>query len=106
MLGPNGFPDACVNAFLASPKMRKLAETTNRDYAQCLALWLNSLEVQGRRWWQATTDDAEEFEFWRLTDPANESTVATTTVSKDIAACKKFYILDVGAPLRCGRCLR
>ncbi|MBF6439643.1 site-specific integrase [Nocardia cyriacigeorgica] len=91
MLGPDGFPDARVNAFLASPTMRTLAETTNRDYAQCLALWLNFLEVHGRRWWEATEDDAEEFEFWRLTDPSNESTAGTSTLSKDIAACKKFY---------------
>ncbi|WP_433206668.1 site-specific integrase [Nocardia sp. CA-107356] len=71
--------------------MRVLAETTNRDYAHSLALWLNFLETRHRRWWDATEDDAEEFEFWRLTDPANDSTVGTSTFSKDVAACKKFY---------------
>ena len=49
--------------------MRNLAETTNRDYAHCLALWLNFLSSRRCRWQDATRDDAEEFEFWRLTDP-------------------------------------
>jgi hypothetical protein len=91
LIGPGGFPDLCVNAFLGSPRMRNLAETTNRDYAHCLALWLNFLAAQGCRWQDATRDDAEEFEFWRLTDPANPTTVGTSTFTKDVAACKKFY---------------
>ena len=41
LIGPGGFPDLRVNAFLGSPRMRNLAETTNRDYTHCLALWLN-----------------------------------------------------------------
>lgn len=54
-------------------------------------LWLNFLETRGQQWWTASADDAEEFEFWRLTDPANTSTVETSTFAKDVAACKKFY---------------
>ena len=91
LIGPDGFPDLRVNAFLGSPRMRNLAETTNRDYAHCLALWLNFLAARGCRWQDATRDDAEEFEFWRLTDPANPTTVGTSTFTKDVAACKKFY---------------
>lgn len=91
LIGPDGFPDLRVNAFLASAKMRNLSEHTNRDYAHSLALWLNFLLVIGRRWWEATEDDAEEFRFWRLTDPANDRTVQRSAFSKDVAACKKFY---------------
>lgn len=91
LLGPNGFPDIRVNQFLSSARMGVLAETTRRDYAYSLALWLNFLESRGRRWQHAVEDDAEEFEFWRLTDPANAATVQTSTFSKDVAACKKFY---------------
>ncbi len=71
--------------------MRNLSANTNRDYTYSLALWLNFLESHGEQWWTATGDDAEEFEFWRLTDPANTSIVETSTYSKDVAACKKFY---------------
>jgi site-specific recombinase XerD len=91
LLGPNGFPDVKVNAFLASPRMRNLADTTNRDYAHSLALWLNFLHARGQQWWTADVDDVEEFEFWRLTDPANRSVVGTSAFAKDVAACKKFY---------------
>lgn len=90
-LGPNGFPDQRVNAFLASARMRSMAETTNRDYAQSLLLWLNFLEVRGAQWSTATSDDAEEFEFWRRSDPANTDPVGASTFAKDVAACKKFY---------------
>jgi site-specific recombinase XerD len=91
LLGPTGFPDVRVNAFLASARMRNLAETTQRDYAHALALWLNFLETRCVPWWDASIEDAEEFEFWRLTDPANAAAVGTSAFAKDVAACKKFY---------------
>lgn len=91
LLGPKGFPDVRVNRFLASAKFGVLAETTRRDYVYSLALWLGFLESRGCVWWQADEEHAEEFEFWRLTDPANVSTVRTSTFTKDVAACKKFY---------------
>ncbi|MEU8967485.1 site-specific integrase, partial [Streptomyces sp. NPDC048491] len=91
LIGPDGYPDLRINAFLASAKMRNLADLTNRDYAYSLALWLNFLLTCGRRWWEATEEDAEEFQFWRLTDPGNGRTVETSAFSKDFAACKKFY---------------
>ncbi|WP_248511471.1 site-specific integrase [Streptomyces sp. D2-8] len=91
MIGLGGYPDLRVNAFLASPKMRVLAETTNRDYAYSLGLWLNFLLGRGVRWWEATEDDVAEFQFWRMTDPENEEAVGGSAFSKDVAACKKFY---------------
>lgn len=91
VLDPSGFPDLRINAFLASARMRNMADTTNRDYSQSLLLWLNFLDIRGVQWWTATSDDAEEFEFWRTTDPANPEPVGTSTFAKDVAACKKFY---------------
>lgn len=91
LIAPTGFPDLRVNAYLASPRIRSLAETTQRDYAYSLALWLNFLDATDQVWWEAGEDDAEEFKFWRLTDPENEQPVGTSTFSKDLAACKKFY---------------
>ncbi|MCV7288150.1 site-specific integrase [Mycolicibacterium wolinskyi] len=91
LLGPNGFPDLRVNDFLGSARMRNMAQTSNRDYATSLALWLNFLSTRGQEWFTASVDDVEEFQFWRLTDPANPEKVAASTFSKDIAACKKFY---------------
>ncbi|MEU3175415.1 site-specific integrase [Streptomyces sp. NPDC007000] len=91
MIGPGGYPDLRVNAFLASPKMRVLAGTTNRDYAYSLGVWLNFLVGRDVRWWEATEDDVTEFQFWRMTDPQNEEPVGGSAFSKDVAACKKFY---------------
>jgi site-specific recombinase XerD len=91
LLGPRGFPDTRVNRFLRSAKFRNLAATTQLAYATSLASWLNFLETRGCPWWQADEEHTEDFEFWRLTDPANVATVATSTFAKDLAACKKFY---------------
>lgn len=87
----DGFVDVRVNAFLISARMRALARTTNRDYAQSLCVWLNFLETRGQVWSAATVDDAEEFEFWRRTDPRNLSPVGAAAFSKDVAACRKLY---------------
>ncbi|SDP15959.1 hypothetical protein SAMN04487981_117121 [Streptomyces sp. cf386] len=91
LLGPDGLPDLRVNAFFASPTMRNLTDLTNRDYAYSLGLWLNFLLVLGRGWWEATEDDATEFQFWRLTDPGNDQRVQKSSFAKDVAGCKKFY---------------
>ena len=71
--------------------MRTLADTTNRDYAQSLCVWLKFLERRARAWSAASEDDVEEFEFWRRTDPRNPAPVVAAAFSKDLAACKKFY---------------
>ncbi|MET8428810.1 site-specific integrase [Nocardia sp. NPDC004860] len=68
-----------------------MADNTRRDYVHSLALWLSFLESRACPWWQADDEHVEEFEFWRLTDPANSATVQTSTFAKDVAACKKFY---------------
>lgn len=79
------------NSFLRAAKFKLLAATTQLGYAHSLALWLNFLETRGCPWRQADDEHAEDFEFWRLTDPANMTTVTTSTFTKDVAACKKFY---------------
>lgn len=87
----DGSVDVRVNAFLSSARMRTLASTTNRDYAQSLCLWLNFLQTKGSVWSEATADDVEHFDFWRRTDPNNSAPVGASAFSKDVAACKKFY---------------
>lgn len=91
LLRGDGFVDVRVNAFLISARMRTLARTTNRDYAQSLCVWLNFLETRRQVWPEATVDDVEDFEFWRRTDPRNLTPVGAATFSKDLAACKKLY---------------
>jgi Phage integrase, N-terminal SAM-like domain len=69
LLGPDGRPDLQINACLGSAKWRNLSERSRRSYTYSLKVWLNFLLTRGVNWWRASEDDAEEFVFWRLTDP-------------------------------------
>lgn len=91
LLGPDGLPDLRVNACLSSAKWRNLSPRSQRDYTYSVVVWLNFLLARNVNWWDATADDAEEFVFWRVTDPANPERIETNSFSRDLAALKKFY---------------
>ncbi|MBT2405864.1 MULTISPECIES: site-specific integrase [unclassified Streptomyces] len=91
LLGPDGRPDLRINVCLGSAKWRNLAERSSRDYTYSLTVWLNFLLTRDVDWWEAGEDDAEEFLFWRVTDPENAGRVQTNSFSRDLAALKKFY---------------
>ncbi|MBS2545528.1 site-specific integrase [Catenulispora sp. NL8] len=91
VVGPNGLPDLRINECLGSAKWRNLGERTRVSYTYSVVVWLNFLMARGADWWQATEDDAEEFVFWRMTDPANERRIAANSFSRDLAGLKKFY---------------
>ncbi|MFF4510435.1 site-specific integrase [Streptomyces mirabilis] len=91
VLGPDGRPDPRVNACLTSAKWRNLGRETEKDYSYSLVVWLNFLHILGAQWWEATEDHAEEFLFWRVTDPANGERIQTSSFSRDLAGLKKFY---------------
>ncbi|MFI6286705.1 integrase [Streptomyces sp. NPDC051018] len=91
LIGPDGRPDLRVNSFFGSPKMKGRAARTNRDYAYSVCLWLNFLESLGRRWWEASEDDAREFQFWRVTDPRNPRRVQRSSFYRDAAGLKTLY---------------
>jgi site-specific recombinase XerD len=91
LIGPDGRPDLRVNGFFAAPRMRNRSALTNKIYSYSLGVWLNFLLGQGRRWWEATEEDAEEFRFWRMTDPRNPERVQANTFARDQAALRKFY---------------
>ncbi|MFD4248095.1 hypothetical protein ACFWP3_41980, partial [Streptomyces sp. NPDC058525] len=80
-----------MNAALASAKWRNLEPTSQRDYMYSLVVWLNFLLATGGNWWDAVEEDAEEFLFWRVTDPQNPDRVQTNSFSRDLAGLKKFY---------------
>ena len=91
LIGPDGRPDARVNAFFASPRMRSKSPLTWSKYAQSLAMWLNFLDVLGRSWDQAGVDDAEYFKEWRLTEVRNPARVEASTFVANLAALRTFY---------------
>jgi site-specific recombinase XerD len=91
LIGPDGRPDLRVNGFFAAPRMRNRSPKTNYCYSYSLGLWLNFLLAQGRNWWDASEEDAEEFRFWRMTDPRNPERVQANSFARDQAALRKFY---------------
>ncbi|ABW12048.1 conserved hypothetical protein [Parafrankia sp. EAN1pec] len=54
-------------------------------------MWLNFLEVFGRRWDAAAAGDVEAFKDWRLTDQANDGRIAPASFDADRAALNCFY---------------
>lgn len=84
-------PDLRINECLGSAKWRNLSEATRTSYGYSLVVWLNFLLVRDVEWWLATEDDAEEFVFWRMSDPRNEGRVAANSFCRDLAALRKFY---------------
>jgi site-specific recombinase XerD len=93
VVGPDGRPDLRVNWCLASPKWRNLDRLTQRDYGYSLLVWLNYLITAGLNWWDVPNEAADEFLFWRVTDPANEQRITTGTFVRDLAGLRKFYKL-------------
>jgi hypothetical protein len=91
LIGPDGRPDDRVNAFFASPQMLSRSPLTWKKYAQSLGMWLNFLLVLGRRWDEATEDDAEYFKEWRLSEQSNPQLVEASTFAANLAGLRKFY---------------
>jgi hypothetical protein len=91
VLGPDGRPDARVNAFFSSYPMTARDRDTWRKYAYALGLWLNFLAAWGRSWPQAVPADVEAFKFWRMADPANPRRVAAGTFKSDLVVLNVFY---------------
>jgi len=91
LLGPDGRPNERVNGFFASGRMRARSPLTWKKYAHSLGLWLNFLLALGRRWDEATEEDAAYFKEWRLTEDANPQRVEGSTFAGDLAALRAFY---------------
>jgi len=80
-----------VNAFLASRRMRNCSPLTQVKYGRGLCVWLGYLDAAGRGWADAGEDDVDGFKFWRMTDAANPSRVAGSTMLGDLGAVSAFY---------------
>ncbi|MGH3223769.1 MAG: integrase [Streptosporangiaceae bacterium] len=91
LLGPDGLPDARVNAFFCTYPMSARDRDTWRKYAYALGLWLNFLAARRRGWAQAAVEDVEAFKFWRMADPANPRRVAAGTLKGNLIALNVFY---------------
>lgn len=92
LLRPDGAPDPDVLAFFASASYRLLSEQTQLSYAKDLRLFLSFLESQRRPWREAAPSDLLDFEYWRRRDPDNEHRVSGAKFSRELAACKKFFV--------------
>ncbi|WP_228838948.1 hypothetical protein [Nocardia amamiensis] len=80
-----------VNAFFASRRMRNRRAGTREKYARGLCVWLGYLDAVGRCWRDAVPEDVDAFKFWRMTDEANPTRVAGSSVSDNVQAINAFY---------------
>jgi hypothetical protein len=65
---------------------------TWRKYGYALGMWLNFLESRGVSWDQATPEDVEAFQVWRMADDRNPARVkAGTFATGNLAALGTFY---------------
>jgi integrase len=87
----DGHVVAEVNAFFASRRMRNCSALTQVKYGRGLCVWLGYLDAAGRGWAESGEDDVDGFKFWRMTDAANPSRVAGSTLLGDLGAVSAFY---------------
>jgi integrase len=80
-----------VNSFFASRRMRNCSALTQVKYGRGLCVWLGYLDAARRGWADACEDDVDGFKFWRMTDAANPSRVAGSTMLGDLGAVSAFY---------------
>jgi site-specific recombinase XerD len=92
LLRPDGVPDVDVLGYFASPSFGLLSDQTQLSYAKDLRLFLSFLEGQGRRWREASFDDALDYEFWRRRDERNPRRVSASKFAREWAACQRFYL--------------
>jgi hypothetical protein len=80
-----------VNAFLGSRRMGNCSPLTREKYGRGLVIWLGYLDAVGRAWDEAVEDDVDGFKFWRMTDAANPTRVAGSTLVDNLGAINAFY---------------
>ena len=85
LIGPGGRPDGRVNAVFASRRMLSRSPLTWKN-AQSLGMWLNFLLALGRRWDEATEDDAEYFKEWRLSEQSPSAAIILISSHDEAAA--------------------
>ena len=75
------------------PGVGEVAETGGADKRELHLLAEGVAELlltRGVNWRDASEDDAEEFMFWRLTDPQNTGRVQASACARDLAGLKRF----------------
>ncbi|MFE6667347.1 hypothetical protein ACFVFH_27765 [Streptomyces sp. NPDC057697] len=92
----SGFADPGVNLFFRVSPVKGRGARTWKRYAYTLVVWLNSLQVFGKRWWEVTARDVEAFKDWRLTDVRNDDRIKEAGFDTDRAALNTFYTWAFG----------
>lgn len=91
LLRPDGTADPDVLAFFASSTFKLLSDQTQLSYAKDLRFFLSFLESQGISWRDASWSEVLDYEHWRRRDEENPRRISGVKMSRELAACKKFY---------------
>lgn len=97
LLKPDGFPDLGISSYLHSSSFLRLSRSTQVSYTKDLRTHLNFLYSQNKDWRDCTTEDFEDYEYWRRRDEHNPSRISGAKFSRELAACRRFYEWQVRA---------
>jgi site-specific recombinase XerD len=91
LLPSSSAPDPDVIAFFHASALRRKSPETQRAYAHDIKVHLEFLGAKGKPWRQVSSQDLDDFEFWRRRDTRNPFRVSDSKFNRELAACRLFY---------------
>lgn len=95
LLSPLGRVDARMTEIFRRGRFAVKAPGTQESYVTDLRLFFTFLWQRGLDWNQATADDLEDWEDWRLRGAGNPSLIGGSKWGRELAAMRLFYDLAV-----------
>ncbi|MCX4718184.1 site-specific integrase [Streptomyces virginiae] len=98
LLSPAGRVDPRLSRIFKSHYFARKSEGTRQTYAPCYRVFFTFLWQRGLNWDEATPEDLEDWEDWRLRGLGNRNTITGSTWGKELAALRLLY--DIARKLR------
>lgn len=95
LMDPSGRVDARISEIFRHGDFARKALTTKETYALSCRLFLTFLSRRSARWDQATSNDVDDWEDWRLRGQGNPSPIGGAAWARELAALKLFYKIAV-----------
>lgn len=95
LVSPLGRIDPRLSGIFRRSKFAAKSTGTQESYASDLRLFFTFLWQQGLNWDEASAEDLEDWEEWRLRGEGNPRTIGGTKWGRELAALKLFYDIAV-----------
>lgn len=83
--------DSGLCRYAQSNRFQRLTAETKRNYATDIAQLLTGLSARGKRWFEATGRDLEDYEHWRRFAPGNPTRIGGSKWDRERAAFLHLY---------------